>query len=121
MALGWHGWQPARFLGLLVICLASTFLLATWDNESEAFSTIDDLTTIKDSIGSAAERNDSSLRKNAYQLDPPPEQPPYGAVIAAARLSDELGWMAFFRQKYVRCAEKLPSIGATAHADVVLT
>ena len=76
-------------------------MLVTWDNESESIPALDDLTTIKDSIGSAAHRKNSTYQ-NAYQLDPPPGQPPYGAVIAAARSTDNLGWMGFFQRKYVR-------------------
>ncbi|KAK5134310.1 hypothetical protein LTR08_006739 [Meristemomyces frigidus] len=94
MALGWH---PVRILGILFICVVSITVLVTWENVS--IPSFDALATIKDSIGSLAHRN-SSLRKNAYQLDPPPEHPPYGAVIAAGRSNEDLTWMAFFRQNW---------------------
>ena len=91
------GWQFVRFLGVLIICIMSVALLATRNRSS--FAT-DDLTTITDSVGSLRHRN-SSAHRNAYQLDPPPERPPWGAVVAAGRSAEDLGWMAFLQLKYV--------------------
>ncbi|KAK3065625.1 hypothetical protein LTR53_018207, partial [Teratosphaeriaceae sp. CCFEE 6253] len=42
----------------------------------------------------------ASDRTNAYQLDPPPEQPPYGAVVLAARSTDDLSWMKAVEQEW---------------------
>ena len=38
---------------------------------------------------------------NAYQLDPVPLEPPFGAVIAAAQQGEDLSWMMFVEHKYV--------------------
>jgi len=38
---------------------------------------------------------------NAYQLDPPLERSPYGAIVAAARSTENLSWMTSVERKYV--------------------
>jgi len=94
MALGTHA---VRLFGLLFVFVASIAILATWSSDS--LPDFDDgLAAIKDSIGSLAHSN-SSVFKNAIQLDPLPEQPPFGAVVAAAQNTTDLSWMLFFQQK----------------------
>lgn len=90
------GWHAARLFGLLFTFVFSITLLVTWSKN--ALPSLDDLATIKDSIGSLAHK---SQHWNAYQLDPPPEQPPYGALVAATRSTEDSSWMTSFQQKYV--------------------
>ncbi|TKA68116.1 hypothetical protein B0A55_08290 [Friedmanniomyces simplex] len=55
--------------------------------------------TISESLGSWPRQN-ASRYANAYQLDPPPTAPPYGAVVAAARSTDDVTWMASIEQNW---------------------
>lgn len=95
MAFGWH---PFRLLGLLFVLILSVAVLLTWKDELLPDFDDERLSIVKDSIGSLSHKG-SAVGQNAYQLDPPPEHPPFGAVVAAARSTENLSWMIFFQQK----------------------
>jgi len=93
------GWHPVRLLGVISAFFASITVLILWHDSPLTTHTRLALQTSNNE--SERWHNATLLHKNAYQLDPPPKEPPYGAVVAAARTATDLSWMIFFQLKCV--------------------
>ena len=95
MAFGWHA---ARLLGVILIFSFSSSVLLFLSREKIPLKSLDS-TNIDGSDVRPSWYYASLAHKNAYQLDPAPTDPPYGAVVAAAQDSTDLSWMINFEQK----------------------
>ena len=107
--------QSLRLPVLVGTFVLSTFvLLLSYRNAS--ILRAETLSIAKATVLGDWSHDNASVHANAYQLDAPPEGPPWGAIVSAARSTDDLSWMMFIEQKYV----KRTLTWKQQHADAVL-
>ena len=94
------GNHHVRFYGSLVVLLLSLTSLLLFFPES--FPVVKHLGNVK------AYGGDGILnRETALQHDPPPRQPPYGALVIASQAETDLSWTQYAREE---CVSKLKPI-----------
>ena len=94
-------WQDVRLAGLLFTFIINIGLLAYW--RPFALSSSGNIKSILHSLG-GLERLENLRYKSAFQLDPPSEDAPYGAVVLAGNQSEPISWLLELQPKYITLA-----------------
>lgn len=90
-------WQDVRLAGLLFTFIINIGLLAYW--RPFALSSSGNIKSILHSLG-GLERLENLRYKSAFQLDPPSEDAPYGAVVLAGNQSEPISWLLELQPNY---------------------
>ena len=90
-------WQDIRLAGLLFTFIINVGLLTYWRPFTSSSS--ENVKSVLQSLNGLG-RLENLRDKSAFQLDPPSEDAPYGAVVLSGNQSEPIPWLSDLRPKY---------------------